>query len=443
MAVQQHSKSMKSLIALISFLQLSPNNAELPNILRKAQSQVNKYLNLSGKINARTSLPAYERICSCPAFAVTTPWGSPYMIFDKLPSSEVARDKAVDNFFTGKDGNEAALSEYEEKVREQKSGLTDEQIAQDADMEKELAKQSFSSRTTALYFSDPDDAQLLVDEMKQMGNGMDRADIRVMATSLGRAVRQASGLGHGLPTGQPFNELNGRMENNAIRYKIVPSRRELYYAATRCLGKERVGLFGDSREDDVESALYSPRELAEARAAKGATAAVKRQSKKGAESSVRRQWRSMRGQTGIPVFYAEGMKRKVGKNDEEIPLFLSYEDLRSSWDNMAKSKNIENVEIPKKPPRVEVFNFMDIVVAMEHSQWRKRDALNKALNKVHSNPWVQNMLPARFIAARNNVPKIGDDDIDKIVFIPSSRTIQFKERTSKLGNGKARLRPMR
>ena len=433
MATHRCSRTLH-FVVLISLL--CPNNvrANIGKALQKAQN----IFNLSGKIVPRTSLPAYERMASCPAFAVTTPWGSPYMIFDRLTPTEAARDQSHFDYFTGSDRDEQIQSSYKEKIREHNS-LTDEEVAQQAEMEYESAQQAFSSRTTALYFTDPEDAQHLVDEMKQMGNGMDRADIRVMATSMGRAVRQASRLGHGLPTGQPVDEMTGRLDNSAIRYKIVPSKRELFYAATRCMGKERVGLFGDSREEDARSIILSPRELAESRS--NPAAALQ---KKKTESVVKRQWRHMKGKTGIPVFYADGMKRKVGRgvNKEEIPLFLSYEDLRTSWNQM-RNNSPDKDQLPDQPPMVEVYNFMDVAVAIEKNQWQHRANVNKALNKISSNPFVQKLLPTQLVAAFNNIPKLGEDDIDKLVFIPSSRALKFKENTSKCGNGKARLRPMR
>lgn len=317
--------------------------------------------------------------------------------------------------------------------------MADEDVAaQQASMNREMAKQSFGTRTTALFFTDPEDAQHMVDEMKQMGNGMDRADIRVMATSMGRALRQTSRLGRGLPTGQPVDEMTGRLDNSAIRYKIVPSKRELFYAATRCLGKERVGFFGDTPDDDGRSILlpttpdsdndqFLPR--------KRPSAAKKK------KSLIAYKWRNMRGETGIPVFYMEGLKRKGKKGTvEEIPLFFSYEDLCIAWNQMRSNAGDKALTRPTFP---EVFNFVDVVVAMERSQWQKRMKLDRVLKNVHSNPWVQKIVPTRLVTAKNNVPMVGDDDLDKIVFIPSSRAIQFTDNTSKSGNGKARLRPMR
>lgn len=428
-------------------------NANPSDMLQKASSMFRKHVTLSGRIHPTSQLPAYERVGCLPAFAVTTPWGSPYMIFDRLSPSESARELGLFEFFTtgklpdsssssGTDAsssdssehNEEATASYKDRVREYNS-QSEEAQSREAELEYEQTKQSFRTRTTALYFTDPEDALHLVDEMKQMGNGMDRADIRVMATSMARAVRHASRLGRGVPTGQPVDALTGRLDNSAIRYKIVPSKRELYYAATRCMGKERVGLFGDTREDDARSVLLSPRELQESK--KGIQKAMPK--KKGKESLVRKQWRHMRGKTAVPVFYADGMKRKVSGKDE-IPLFLSYEDLMSSWQTMKAST--ATTPISNKPPMVEVFNFLDVLVAMDKNQWKKRTALEGALKQ--QSFWQRNILPSVLLRSKlKDVPMIGDDDMDKLVFVPSSRAIRFTNHITKYGNGKARLRPMR
>eukprot|EP00586_Coscinodiscus_wailesii_P019383 CAMPEP_0172501860 /NCGR_PEP_ID=MMETSP1066-20121228/154445_1 /TAXON_ID=671091 /ORGANISM="Coscinodiscus wailesii, Strain CCMP2513" /LENGTH=241 /DNA_ID=CAMNT_0013276891 /DNA_START=29 /DNA_END=750 /DNA_ORIENTATION=- len=195
---------------------------------------------LSQRLTSPTNLPSYSRTLSTPAFAVTTPWGSPYMIFERLSRSENAEEDAVDATF--KSAKDLA------KDLETPGETTPEGDDDGADDDTQR------TRTTALYFTDPDDALGLRDEMKQMGPGMATADVRVMSTSLGRALRQSSVLGRGLPTGQSLDDSTGRLVDGMLRYKLVPSRRELFYAG-RCVGKERVGLFGDSAEDDAREVL--------------------------------------------------------------------------------------------------------------------------------------------------------------------------------------------
>lgn len=439
MVVHRYRRFVYKLVLIIAVSSTSSKASKIIGLYQKAQNFAKEHLNLSRKfIQHTSSLTPYDRITACPAFAVTTPWGSPYMIFDSLKPTEAAREEQNQNYFTGKDDSDLDSGESVEQITEYDSMADEDVAAQQASMNREMAKQSFGTRTTALFFTDPEDAQHMVDEMKQMGNGMDRADIRVMATSMGRALRQTSRLGRGLPTGQPVDEMTGRLDNSAIRYKIVPSKRELFYAATRCLGKERVGFFGDTPDDDGRSILlpttpdsdndqFLPR--------KRPSAAKKK------KSLIAYKWRNMRGETGIPVFYMEGLKRKGKKGTvEEIPLFFSYEDLCIAWNQMRSNAGDKALTRPTFP---EVFNFVDVVVAMERSQWQKRMKLDRVLKNVHSNPWVQKIVPTRLVTAKNNVPMVGDDDLDKIVFIPSSRAIQFTDNTSKSGNGKARLRPMR
>lgn len=435
------------LIALVSSsVPVASSSSVLETVTTKAKS----ILNLSGKIVKHTTLPVYERVNGLPAFAVTTPWGSPYMIFDQLTPAEVARTKANNKLFSGsgKKGSseeeelEEKKAKFRDRVREH-NAMSEEEVAREAEMEFEMEDQSMRTRTTALYFQDPEDAMQLVDEMKQMGGGMDKADIRVMATTMGRAVRHASNLGGGLPTGQPVDEMTGRLDNSFIRYKIVPSRRELFYAATRCMGKERVGLFGDTREEDAKNVLASTREKQEG------VGMPKKSNKNVKESPVRQQWKHMRGKNGVPVFYADGMKRKTGRKDYEIPLYMSYEDLVKEW-NTLKQNPSNALEVPDQPPMVEVFNFVDIMGAMENNRWKKNSAFENAVEASilgqKCPKWVSKMVPdsvKRSVFVSKNIPQIGDDDIDKLVLIPSSRAIQFKESITNKGNGKARLPRMR
>lgn len=450
------------------------NGNPINNVVSRAQSLFRRHIDLSGRLTPHSKLPPYERLGCLPAFAVTTSWGSPYMIFDKLSPEESAKDLALNEFFTtgnipraltddGTNSPEDDLDksandvEYNDKVRESNS-MTSEEVEQEAEIEYEQSKQAFKSRTTALYFTDPEDAVHLVDEMKQMGNGMNQADIRVMATSMARAVRHASRLGKGVPTGQTIDDQTGRLDSSAIRYKLVPSKRELYYAATRCVGRERVGLF-DTKEDDARKLVLSPMELLEVeqneknKPGKNTVNNLKTTNRNTKESMMKRKYKHMKGQTAVPVFYADGMKRKLTKNNHEIPLFMSYEDLIKAWDKMKldskSSSTATTVTIPEKPPVVEVFNFVDVVVAMDRNQHNKLQQMDNALQKTIPRArfaWARKSIaPLLTYSSKHlrDVPKIGDDDLDKVVFVPSSRAIDFREKTTKKGNGKARLKRMR
>lgn len=71
----------------------------------------------------------------------------------------------------------------------------------------------------------------LRDEMLQMEQ-MSAADMRITASSLGKAVAQSANLNKGLLTGQPLNDMSGTIkspeEGGVLRYKIVPPKRELF-----------------------------------------------------------------------------------------------------------------------------------------------------------------------------------------------------------------------
>ena len=111
-----------------------------------------------------------------------------------------------------------------------------------------------------LVTRDERDARALADEMKQMKHMKD-SDLRITCVSLGKAIRSASNLGNGLPTGQPIEPLTGKMlsmdDGGSLRHKIVPSTRELFYAA-RCAGRERVGHVADLAKDDAELMTQVP-----------------------------------------------------------------------------------------------------------------------------------------------------------------------------------------
>lgn len=415
-------------------------------------------------------LAAYERLDCLPAFAVTTPWGSPYMIYDEMTNEE-AREAAVarEYFSTGRvrradedrDGltgtaatnvEEASGEKDDDEVdRIRDAAVSDEKDGEEEDRERQRRENSLRTRTTALYFSDPEEASAMVDEMKQMQGGMSTADVRVYSTNMARAARQASRLGAGVPTGQPVDDLTGSLGDATIRYRIVPSRRALYYAATKCFGRERVGLgFGTDRDTDARRTLMTYSDLAKDLANELAMKAREAARPEGArkqqqvlKSFVERQWSHMKGRTGVPVFYADGMKRKVTKNNVQIPLYMDYEDLMTAWNGLREEEG--NANVPVEPPMVEVFNMMDVVVAVDKERLRKERAAQSASggydarggNRVSA--MLRNQaksLVSRFPGRMRRTP-VGD--LDRIVFVPSSRALRFKEEATRRGNNKARL----
>lgn len=435
-----------------------------------------RHVDLSGRVRSHTRLPPYERLSCLPAFAVTTSWGSPYMIFDQLDGDEGTREIANHDFFetgqlpsqadddtpTTPDTDNADDTTVREVPRSPSAATTTTTAAEESELAEDSARQNLRTRTTALFFTDPDEAAALVDEMKQMGDGMGRADVRVMAMSLARAVRQSTRLGRGVPTGQAVDEATGALGEAAIRYKLVPSSRELYYAATRCVGRERVGLgFGESRENDAKR-LLNPRDGPAGGEDGGVRERLdgrgRKQSKQSSDNTpetyLQRAYQHMKGKTGVPVFYAKGMKRRLTKNNIQIPIYMSYEDLMESWSTMKKEAPSDT--IPDQPPYVEVFNMMDLMVAMDRNQLIKRKLLKNAVTNALPSAvathkyfgwarrqpfWAQFTTTGRHSV--NSLPQIGEDELDQLVFVPSSRAIRFKEKATSRGNNKARLKRMR
>lgn len=405
----------------------------------KTFQRIRKSLDISSLLYPVHSRPSYDRILSTPAFAVTTSWGSPYMIFERLSRSETIAEEEVDAVF----GSSSSLDRELEPLGDTKAG---------GDGDDDTKSQR--TRTCALYFMDPDDAKCLCDEMKQMGGGMATADIRVLSTSLGRAVRQSSIISpSGMPTGQPLDETTGRLRGDAgqtLRYKLVPSKRELYYAA-RCIGKESVGLFSKDGIDDVKEILTGRKKRSFGSGGKSDAGQVARErmerrlakAQNGGNDvtteslalPLRQVYAHMQGKTGVPLFYLDGLKLKPPRlpranlfskkqtPTNQIPLFFSYEDVVSTW----RRQKPTNTTMPQ----VQVFNFMDVLVSLDKKQQSQE-----------SN--TKNLFQTLF--QKKKTEKSNDLDADQLknaVFIPSSRSIQFKENTSLVGNSKARLRPMR
>lgn len=320
------------------------------------------------------------------------------------------------------------------------------------------------TRAVSLYFMDEHDARALADEMKQMRQ-MKSSDIRITCTSLGKAVRQASNLGNGLPTGQPIDANTGKMltmdNGGSLRHKIVPSKRELFYAA-RCAGRERVGHFRDTAKEDADL-LLQPSGVIEAnkmgdrrKASKNTAARVKkaRQLEKeglaeSAEDRLRREYAHMEGQVGLPVFSAQGLVKKppmlrramqgskAWASSSLTPLYFSYEDLMKDWKEM-RERSENKSKIPETPSEVEVFNMMDVVTSIDKDQWkteRRSELIREKKGILGKIPVVHNFI--------KGAPAAKSSGLDKVVFVPSSLGVQAKERIRAAGSMKTKLRPMR
>lgn len=222
-------------------------------------------------------------------------------------------------------------------------------------------------------------------------------------------------------------------QGTSLRYKLVPSRRELFYAA-RCYGKERVGLFADRAADDAKFVLTGRKPMLRDRIPSKKS---KQDDDPTRTKSIRRTYAHMNGKTGIPLFYIHGLQQKVPtlnskflfnpqKKRTQIPLFFSYEDCIAAY------RKTLNKPTPAPPPQVEVFNFVDVIVAIDKEQTKSAPSpfsftsiFHKRTHSVHKpdNPNAIHLM--------------------NVVFIPSSRALKFKDNSSSKGNGKARLRPMR
>ena len=293
-------------------------------------------------------------------------------------------------------------------------------------------------RPVTLYYMDPEDALAMHQEMKQMDN-MVKSDICITATTLAKAIRQASNFGDGLPTGSPIDPLTGKLpsvsDGGSLRYKIVPSKRQLFYAA-RCVGRERVGHFSDNPAEDAGLALDGSQALDANNQARRRDV---RNGKSKAFTPNQRKYRHMEGYTGIPVFYCPAMRRKLprikgilGGTSEENPIFFSYEDLVDAWNKMRK----RNPNAPSVPPNVEVMNLMDVLTSMDreistptfHFKWK--DPMGSVAKQMKE---MKKSVFSRF----------KEPGLDEISFIPSGAAVKYKEVLASRGNAKSRLPRMR
>lgn len=376
-------------------------------------TQTRRAFNFSNLFGSQTSLSAYERVESQPVFTVTTPWGSPYLLFERTDRTE---------------------SNLEFDEEEKASGKQD------------------NTRQVALYFMDEEDALRLRDEMLQMDQ-MSGADMRITSSSLGKAIAQSSNLHKGLLTGQPIDEHTGKMKSpedgGVLRYKIVPPKRELFYAA-RCKGRERVGLWGASPEDDARLMMQSVPVIGGTLAMLRKTASEK--SKRGtknpslkSESStvdendkIRDEYKHMEGFVGIPVFHCPEMRKynkikSVLRHEDkkmQVPLYFSYEDLVAGYEAMRLKAKDPSLIPPI--PNVEVYNLMDVISSLDRDQWKKKHAQQRRFKWNKFTPFP--------FGAKSQV----SSGLEQIIFIPNSKSTRFKNQVSKVGNGKPRgLRPMR
>jgi hypothetical protein len=419
-------------------------------------------INLSGLLQSHTSLSGYERGGGAPVYMVTTPWGSPYMLSDKgrdyIRSIDLGEQIAQN--FLGDEGG--GIAEEEEGGKKKKS---------------KIEKAARPSRSIAPMFTDARDAESLLMEMNQMGG----LDVRITATSMSRALRQCSVLGRGMPTGAIAS--NGNLEGY-LRYKLVPSSRELYYASG-CKGRESVG-FPTEEEEEVSKSNSVGRRVTQVRStsaaqgmeqddkicgpiprwatpfemlgrkslsdlrpmSKKAKAELEQREKKDAYDFMKD------GRKGVPVFYVDGLElpqrglasRLKGDKRGEVPMFFSYEDCVRSWKDMRTNtlkqdgKNASKDQqlstrasiddVSEDPPIVEVFNYIDVLASIDREQHKRKVATHRQRSWEKLLRGSSTELPPR-------------SKVENVVFIPSSSSVNYKETITRSGNCKARIRPMR
>ncbi|VEU43727.1 unnamed protein product [Pseudo-nitzschia multistriata] len=412
------------------------NSAAIADLPGKLVDGVRRHLNLNGILGSPTrptnsaSHSPYEKIMGHPVFQVTTSWGSAYMNMEELSQDD-------------EDASAGAESEG--------SMLG---VAKSGDEAAGIRKDRY--RTISLYYMDPDDAIGAHAEFKQM-DGMKDADVRITSVSLAKAVRSACNLGNGLLTGQPIDFHKGTVlptkEGGSLRHKILPPKKQLYYAAF-CRGKERIGLFSDSsdekesQKDHASAAVIGNAALAYRNAQRKQAIRDRKLAYK-PKNQLEADYAHMDGNLGIPVFYVPGMERRrfrikslvSGGVRKEIPLFFNYEDLQEAWQKTKPIGGDKDTYLPNEPQGVEVFNLWDVLTSMEKEQDKMAQ---KRAKESPQNRLVQSLSQPFRNRFRNLVDS--DDEaamLDGIVFIPSSDACTYKEGITARGNGKARLRPMR
>ena len=284
----------------------------------------------------------------------------------------------------------------------------------------------------ALYFMDEEDAKALLDEFLNMKN---ERDARIMTTTLARAMRQAANI-KGVPTGQLT--VDGAIQ--VMYYKIVPSTKEMFYA-NKLPGRENLAMTGvedefliqeriigstgeDSKGAGEQNSMMPGREYQD----ETGTKSVRQKAKKRVGPYRKRhaeilQENSLSGKEGIPAFFVEGLQFKSKgsflpgrQKSVDTPLFLSYNDCVNAWKEMRNSLSVEDKTRIPVSPNVEVFNLVDVVSSIERDiirrNWSKEEQKNKS-------------------------------GLESIVFVPSSKSVQFVDGITARGNGKARLRDMR
>jgi len=435
--------------SLISQVHTS-TRTELIDLTHSFTNTFHKYINIG--FGTPISITPYDKLASQPVFSVTTSWGSPYLLVERLS-----------NYGHNIESNPFDV-EYDTYSQAEDDRFSDADKTVDMD---------HPSQQVALYFCDIEDAMSLRDEFLQ-SEGMQNLDMRITVTSLAHALRHTSCCGNGYVSGRPVDDCTGVLvtqgEGGSTRFKIVPSKRELFYAS-RCHGKEHLGLTGEV--DGYLMTMTMP--------VIGATIWERR--KKALISKLKRRKEYLRkkenvikedvsiksngneethmnGYIGIPVFRCKGLfKKGIGagfhvnnstENNALIPMFFSYEDAIDTWrdvqSNFSPSKKFATLSTMPEDPVVNVYNLMDLVTSIDRKRWseiKKKETILNNRKRHLTNMFKFNRTDVTDEMNDLLFHKSENDVFNRITFIPNRMCLQSKHFISTLGNGKSRLHPMK
>ena len=102
---------------------------------------------------------------------------------------------------------------------------------------------------------------------------------------------------------------------------------------------------------------------------------------------------------------------------------------------------------PETPPKIEVFNLIDVVSSIDKAQWQQQrniDLMRKSL--VAKVPLLKHTLGNDAWTATNFNKKVlkASTGLENVVFVANSKSVEYNNLVSRMGDSKARrLRPMK
>lgn len=426
---------------IISFVDTS-TRTKLIDLTHSFTNILHRHINLG--LGVPTSITPYDKLSTQPMFTVTTSWGSPFLLVER-PSNHVSKSESY-----------PINLKYDAYCRAEDDRFGDSRNKKDTD---------HSPQQVALYFCDIEDAMSLRDEFLQ-SNGMQNLDMRITATSLAHALRHTSCYGNGYISGRPIDDCTGVLfspaEGGSTRFKIVPSKRELYYAS-RCRGKENVGLRGDINGDLMTMTMpIIGASLSECRK-RAITLKIKQRKNNNISKNCRftkpseKEDALMDGYIGIPVFRCKGIYKKgvqVGirannsiENSALIPIFFSYEDAIDTWkyvhSKYTASKGSKFLSVMPSHPDISVYNLLDLITSIDRRRWMESQKNIYFLSNFRKKLAKLLRFGKTYLNNEHSILKSKNDLFNRITFIPNRMSLESKNIISVLGNGKARLHPMK